>query len=645
MKNLSLKAVLIGLMATLLVVIVALSATSLRNINKIGASTQELGGYWFERIVSAREVKGAFSDMRLAYARFAMVSGDAEFQAEVRLLDETQRKLMDSIAKYEAGISTETGKILTDKIEVTLKDYINEGLRYTELVRVGNRDDAHDVFQEAMKPQADKANALIEELVAFITGRAHSNVEDADATADSAFLVTVAVASVALIISFIGMYLAVARVATPIQRITDAMRKLADGDVENAVPFTERRDEIGAMAAAVQVFRDNAIERIRLEQETEANRSMSERERIAREEQKAKEAADVKFAVDNLATGLEKLSDGDISFRISHPFVESLDAVRMNFNQSAEKLQGALLNVAQNARGIDAGANEIKSAADDLAKRTEQQAAAVEETAAALEEITTTVKDSTKRAQEAGSLVSRAKAGAEQSGNVVRSAVVAMEQIAKSANEINNIIGVIDEIAFQTNLLALNAGVEAARAGDAGKGFAVVAQEVRELAQRSANAAKEIKALITTSNEHVSQGVQLVGDTGRALEVIVSEVQEINLHVSAIVDAAQEQSSGLQQINTAVNQMDQDTQKNAAMVEESTAASHSLAREVASLNQLLSQFKLEGSNRSASNASVRPATSADRPATSPVRALGRKIASAFSGNAAIDTSKGEWEEF
>jgi len=425
------------------------------------------------------------------------------------------------------------------------------------------------------------------------------------------------------------------------------MVSLAGGDTAAEIDGMDRKDEVGQMAIAVQVFRESAIERIRLEQETEANRSLSEKERIAREQQKAKEAADVKFAVDNLATGLSKLSDGDVSYRIGQPFTATLDGVRNDFNMSAEKLQSALTRVAQNAGGIGAGANEIKSAADDLAKRTEQQAAAVEETAAALEEITTTVKDSTKRAQEAGLIVSRAKAGAEQSGEVVRRAVVAMEQISKSANEISNIIGVIDEIAFQTNLLALNAGVEAARAGEAGKGFAVVAQEVRELAQRSANAAKEIKALITTSNDQVQQGVQLVGDTGKALATIVSEVQEINRHVVSIVESAQEQSSGLQQINTAVNQMDQDTQKNAAMVEETNAASHNLAKEVASLNQLLAQFKLADTvyQQKSQPAPVRNAGGNDRYVASPVRALGRKIASAFSGNAAVDTSKDDWQEF
>lgn len=258
-----------------------------------------------------------------------------------------------------------------------------------------------------------------------------------------------------------------------------------------------------------------------------------------------------------------------------------------------------MATVAANAKGISAGSNEIRTAADDLARRTEQQAASVEETAAALEEITTTVKDSSRRAEEAGQLVARARDHAEHSGQIVRDAIGAMDQIEASSREISNIIGVIDEIAFQTNLLALNAGVEAARAGEAGKGFAVVAQEVRELAQRSAKAAKEIKALITSSGGHVSSGVTLVTNAGSALQVIAGHVNDINANVLAIVTSAREQSTALSEINQAINTVDQGTQQNAAMVEEQTAASHGLAREVAALFELLEQFKFgEGVRRS-----------------------------------------------
>lgn len=431
-------------------------------------------------------------------------------------------------------------------------------------------------------------------------------------------------------------------ITAPMARLRERMASLAAGDVRSDIDGLGRKDEIGQMAEAVAVFRDNALERARLELQADENRSLSEKERVEREEQRAREASEVKFAVENLAEGLSNLADGNVVYRIEQPFTPVLDGVRGDFNASASKLQLALEQVAENARSIEAGSSEIRSAADDLAKRTEQQAASVEETAAALEQITTTVKDAASRAHEAGLLVSRTRAGAEKSGTVVQNAVAAMEQIEKSSGEISNIIGVIDDIAFQTNLLALNAGVEAARAGDAGKGFAVVAQEVRELAQRSANAAKEIKALINNSNQQVQNGVELVGATGTALKTIVAEVQEINRHVNAIVESAQEQSSGLQQINTAVNQMDQDTQKNAAMVEESTAASHGLARDAASLNALLAQFKLSGRSQ---YAAVRPAQARDVPAASPARNLARKVASAFSGNAALSTASDSWEEF
>ncbi|SSC67780.1 unnamed protein product [Ciceribacter selenitireducens ATCC BAA-1503] len=346
-------------------------------------------------------------------------------------------------------------------------------------------------------------------------------------------------------------------------------------------------------------------------------------------------------SVDDVAAGLTALADGDLTARIERPLIPSLDRLRLDFNNSLDKLQAAMATVGENTNAIAAGSKEIQAASDSLAKRTEQQAAAVEETAAALEEITQTVTDSAKRADEAGSLVARTKAGAEKSGEVVKSAIAAMGQIESSSREISNIIGVIDDIAFQTNLLALNAGVEAARAGEAGKGFAVVAQEVRELAQRSANAAKEIKALITTSGEQVRNGVSLVGQTGKALEQIVSEVQDINNNVIAIVEASREQATGLQEVNKAVNAMDQNTQQNAAMVEETTAASHSLARESDTLRNLLAQFRF-GQHSSATVSIARPDA---RPVASPARKLMAKVARAATGGAATAQAQESWEEF
>ena len=300
-------------------------------------------------------------------------------------------------------------------------------------------------------------------------------------------------------------------------------------------------------------------------------------------------------AISELAGALRSLSEGDLTKTLERSFVPSMEQLRHDFNATIDKLSQTLTTVGHNASAIAAGSRELGDSAEAFSRRTEQQAASVEETAAALEEITTTVADSSQRAEEAGRLVAETKRGAEESGTVVRNDVAAMDQIEKSSREITNIIGVIDDIAFQTNLLALNAGVEAARAGEAGKGFAVVAQEVRELAQRSASAAKEIKALITTSSEHVRNGVGLVGQTGKALEQIVTQVADINTNVAAIVKASKEQTIGLREINSAINSLDQTTQQNAAMVEESTAASLRLANEADALHTLLAQFRLADS--------------------------------------------------
>lgn len=354
-------------------------------------------------------------------------------------------------------------------------------------------------------------------------------------------------------------------------------------------------------------------------------------------------ATDVTQRVENvekLASCLTNMAEGDLSQKIDTPFIASLEKLRIDFNTASAKLRDAMATIADNARAIAASSSEVRVAADDLAQRTERQAGSVEETAAALEEITTTVKDSSKRAEESGALVNRAKADAERSGEIVREAIRAMDSIDHSSREISNIIGVIDEIAFQTNLLALNAGVEAARAGEAGKGFAVVAQEVRELAQRSAGAAKEIKALITTSGNHVASGVDLVSKAGTALQEIGGQVHHINSDIMAIIDASREQSLALGNINHAINEVDQGTQQNAAMVEQQTAASRSLANESQALFALLEQFRFG----QASGRAVTPVPAA-APAIRSVSKPGRPAPQfRTAGSAALAVDPG-WENF
>ncbi|MDR9783437.1 methyl-accepting chemotaxis protein [Rhizobium redzepovicii] len=346
-------------------------------------------------------------------------------------------------------------------------------------------------------------------------------------------------------------------------------------------------------------------------------------------------------AISLLGGALRQLSEGDLTKTVDTPFVPSMEQLRHDFNTAVKGLADTMKTIGENAIAIAAGSSEIGTSADSFSKRTEQQAASIEETAAALEEITTTVNDSSRRADEAGRLVAVTKQGAEQSGVVVRNAVAAMDQIEQSSREITNIIGVIDDIAFQTNLLALNAGVEAARAGEAGKGFAVVAQEVRELAQRSAKAAKEIKALINTSSDLVKNGVGLVGQTGKALEEIVTQVGDINGNVVAIVEASREQATGLKEINQAVNSLDQATQQNAAMVEESTAASHSLATEAETLRVLLARFRLPGQTRTQAGPQTAGRLEA-RQAGSPALHLVSRVGKAHGAAAATARS---WEEF
>ncbi|HUI19958.1 MAG TPA: methyl-accepting chemotaxis protein [Methylocella sp.] len=327
-------------------------------------------------------------------------------------------------------------------------------------------------------------------------------------------------------------------IALPMTEITGVMKKLVDGDVIVTVPGVGRNDELGRMAEAVQFFKEQSLKKLQKQAQEEEDIKRWQQEDAERVAREAEAARQDQIAIDNLAAGLAKLADGDLVYRIGIVFAPKTEKLRSDFNSALEKLQQTMQGLRANIDAIHVGSGEISSAADDLSRRTEQQAASLEETAATLDEITTTVKNTAQGAIHAREVVSEAKAKADESGEVVRQAIGAMGGIETSSRQISQIIGVIDEIAFQTNLLALNAGVEAARAGDAGRGFAVVASEVRALAQRSAEAAKEIKSLISASTSQVTQGVDLVGATGKALGQIVAQVAEIDTVVSGIAVSA-----------------------------------------------------------------------------------------------------------
>ncbi|MGO4568903.1 methyl-accepting chemotaxis protein [Rhizobium sp. 2YAF20] len=595
----------------------------------------------------------------------------AETATDATKAREYVAKRHESVTKYlesaSAHVTLQANKDRIAKVTELTGQWITEyeGLsksidaRLTSAANSSETSDNGKSAQGKLLDIADQIGSLIDECVNAAKSKADEAGAQMSATSTLALQISLGMGFLVVVTLIASAIFGSRAIARPIGRLTATMKQLAGGDLETHVPFASRSDEVGDMATAVEVFKQNGIRMRHINAQESALQAKSAdlssnisavvaaavAGDFTRRIQKVYDnpdldrfAASVNELVASVHQGVSEtqrviaaLAQGDLTDEMRGEFQGSFGELKRDVNATMGGLRTVMAEVRAAIDTINAGTGNLSNAAGDLFKRTEQQAASLEETAASLEEITSAVKSSTDRAAEASHMVGEARKSTDQSSAVVTDAVAAMGRIEQASSEIGQIISVIDEIAFQTNLLALNAGVEAARAGEAGKGFAVVAQEVRELAQRSARAAKDIKGLITRSGQEVQTGVKLVTATGEALNLIQAQVTKINDHVHSIATAAKEQTTGLTEINVAVNQMDQVTQQNAAMVEQATASTSRLAEEVVTLSRLISRFNVEAVGRHGF-ALVR-AASHHAPTASPARALHQTLANAVSGRA------------
>jgi methyl-accepting chemotaxis protein len=501
--------------------------------------------------------------------------------------------------------------------------------------------------RSGLDADVDPVVAKLTELVNLQVRVAKEEYASAEAISANMTLAMAVLAALSLAAVGYGTFTVLRRVVGPLHRMEATMRGLAAGDLKLDVPFAGRRDEIGAMAAAVQTFKDAAIENVRLAAETDAARVLAEQTRVANDAERARTEAERQIvaqhqaeAVTALGEGLGKLADGQLS-TIETPFAGELEAVRGAYNQTVDKLTSIVTQLRSTSASVKSATGEILVGANDLAERTTKQAAAIEETSAAMEQLAATVIDNAKRADSASSKAQAVSVAAEQGGRVMVEATAAMERITASSTKISNIIGMIDDIAFQTNLLALNASVEAARAGDAGKGFAVVAVEVRRLAQSAASASSEVKVLIEQSATEVRTGSKLVADAGERLTAMLDGVRENTVLINGIAAASQEQSSAIREVTTAICDMDEMTQHNAALVEETNAAIEQTEGQANELDRIVEIFVVDDTASSPVRREAAP-----RPHTKPImRGANQRATSSrylSSGNAAL---KQEWSEF
>jgi len=501
------------------------------------------------------------------------------------------RKYGDDIKKrgveFTAALdATELPPAAKNEIKHKLADYQRDFFAWMDVaLALANEQKLTSDAYAAIEPVIEKTLAAVKDT--YAEADSANQASRADTKLQMQLAILLIAAAVCGLAYWIGRL-----ISRPIKALTGVMGELARGRNDIEVQGTERGDEIGQMARAVLVFRDAAVEKLRLEGQTAEQRKQAEDERRRNEDAQRKAAAEQARVVASLAEGLKKLSGGDLTFRLSDGFTDAYRQIQDDFNAAIAQLEETIQAIAISVREVASTAGEISTSTTHLSQRTEEQAAGLEETTASMEEIAATVKKNAENAQQANQFADGTRAVADRSGAVVTQAVSAMARIEDSSHKISDIIGVIDEIARQTNLLALNAAVEAARAGEAGRGFAVVASEVRSLAQRSSQAANDIKVLITNSSGQVQEGVELVNKAGASLGEIVGSIKRVAEIVGEIAAANAEQSTGIDQVNSALAQMDGVTQQNSALVEQNAAAAKALEQQSQAMDERVSFFRL-----------------------------------------------------
>ncbi|AMJ60491.1 methyl-accepting chemotaxis protein [Bosea sp. PAMC 26642] len=515
----------------------------------------------------------------------AKVQGEASYKDTLAHLTEAATLLPEMKQRFEAFVAQARG----------LKASVDQA------IQLGEQDENTRALA-VMSTLDGKLRGLVNELVAFnaaLLKDLDAKSEELTTTTNHTIAATLVASIAGLLLGLVGAILMSSRTVTrPLNSLKLAMGKLAAGSFDTAVVGDDRKDEIGDMARTVLVFKQNGLEMQRLEAESEQSRSASEtqrqqieRDRVANAREQERLAAEQRQVMELLAGGLDLLSRGDLTCRIDAEVAAGYQKLRDDFNTAVTRLSETVSTIQATSADVGNSAREINMGADDLSKRTEEQASSLEETAATTEELAASVKASAHSSRQAVALAQEAMSVAQKGGAIVTDAVEAMSRIEQASKKISDITSVIDEIAFQTNLLALNAAVEAARAGDAGKGFAVVASEVRTLAQRSGDAAKDITALISESGREVEQGVALVRSAGEALGQIVEASKKVSATVSDISAASTEQANGIDEMSQTVAHMDEMTQQNAALAEESAASATSLMNQIQQLNRLVASFR------------------------------------------------------